>query len=211
MAGGWAATVDGEGAQEWGGEKRVTRSRLGQSGRPSQTAREASGGGASQPAQSARRSSHPAQHADQPAVQQAGVEWPTLEEQRPGTHPHHVPHPEGSLSRVGADLSCQDPDSSRPWLRVLILARCVLVARPGEQGKAGGRLASQRGKEALLWQEALGELSRSRGGARGVKQSLLSRRTTPTEPDPCSKRGSSPWLPGLSRRCRASTLRPPLP
>ena len=85
------------------------------------------------------------------------------------------------------------------------------MARPGEQGKAGGRLASQRGKEALLWQEALGELSRSRGGARGVKQSLLSRRTTPTEPDPCSKRGSSPWLPGLSRRCRASTLRPPPP
>ena len=118
--------------------------------------------------------------------------------------------------------TCQDPDSSRPWLSVLILARCVLVARPGEQGKAERRSAAQRVKEVLLWQEALGELSRSRGGTGGVKQSLLSRRTTPAEPEPWSRRSSSPGLPELwspwvwiwtrgrlSRRCRASTLGPP--
>ena len=66
------------------------------------------------------------------------------------------------------------PASSRPWLRVLILARCVLVARPGEQGKAVGQSAAQWIKEAcfrwraveepLLWQETLGELKERRRG-----------------------------------------------
>ena len=41
-------------------------------------------------------------------------------------------------------------DSSRPLLRILILARCALVAQPGEQGKANGRFAAQRVKEACV-------------------------------------------------------------
>ena len=36
----------------------------------------------------------------------------------------------------------QVQEDDGPWLRLYILARCVLVARPGEQGTAGGRLAA---------------------------------------------------------------------
>ena len=53
------------------------------------------------------------------------------------------------------------------WRRLFILARCILVARPGEQGSAGGRSAAQRvkeacrrwraGEEGALWREAMGE------------------------------------------------------
>ena len=70
----------------------------------------------------------------------------------------------------------QDMADSRPWLRLHILARCVLVARLGEQGKAGGRSAAQRVKEAcfrwrageepLLWQEAQKELKVQKRGCR---------------------------------------------
>ena len=53
-----------------------------------------------------------------------------------------------------------------PWRRGYILARCVLTARPGEQGATGGHSAGHRvkeacirwrqGEEALLWAEAKG-------------------------------------------------------
>ena len=65
--------------------------------------------------------------------------------------------------------SCQDTTNGMPWLRLLILAKCVFLAKLGKQGKTGGRSAAQRVKqpciirrtreEPLLWHEALAELS----------------------------------------------------
>ena len=65
--------------------------------------------------------------------------------------------------------ACQDTTNGRPWLSLLILAKSVFLAKPGKQGKTGGRSAAQRVKEPcirwrareepLLWHETLGELS----------------------------------------------------
>ena len=92
----------------------------------------------------------------------------------------HVPRgarPEWACTSATAiQAACQSPEEEDPWLCLYILARCVLVARPGEQGTAGGRSAAQRvkeacfqwraGEEALLWKEATGEAKQQRRGRR---------------------------------------------
>ena len=43
---------------------------------------------------------------------------------------------------------CANMGEEKSWKRLYILARCILVARPGEQGAADGRSAAQRVKDA---------------------------------------------------------------
>ena len=52
--------------------------------------------------------------------------------------------------------SCQDTTNGMPWLRVLILAKCVFLVKPGKQGKTGGRSAAKRVKEPCIRWRAKG-------------------------------------------------------
>ena len=49
----------------------------------------------------------------------------------------HVP--KAARHKWARTLVATIQEDNGPWLRLYILARCVLVARPGEQGTAGGR------------------------------------------------------------------------
>ena len=97
---------------------------------------------------------------------------------------HHIPKAarhEWAKTAAPTFKACSDsPDSEEPWIKLYILARRVLVARPGEQGTAGGRYAAQRvkdtcfpwgnGEEALLWKEAIGESKHQKRGRRRKAQ-----------------------------------------
>ena len=96
----------------------------------------------------------------------------------------HIPKAaRGEWARTAAQsfqTACQSPQEEKPWLLIYILARCVLVARPGEQGMAGGRSAAQRvkdacwrwrnGEAASLWKEATQESKLQKRGRRRKAQ-----------------------------------------
>ena len=115
-----------------------------------------------------------------------GVALPSWEEARTtrvATMRHIPKAARGEWGKTAAETfhaASQSPQEEKPWLLIYILARCVLVARPGEQGTAGGRSAAQRVKNAChrwrngeassLWKEATQESKVQRRGRRRKAQ-----------------------------------------
>ena len=121
----------------------------------------------------------------------------------------HVPKSARAEWRQTLDFTLREVNAASryelPWRKKYILARCILSARPGEQGATGGRSAGtrvkeacirwRRGEEALLWAEAKGAIK-----PQGRRQGRAGRgrgRLHPLQPRHC--RHQLQWQPQPSK------------